>query len=74
MNVTARASLSVIVGVSVNVKLDREREQESETQRATNGMVWNVIPRNYIWSRIYLLTKTEINSRELTIAFFTYTL
>ena len=67
MNVTARARLSVIVHVSVIVKPDRERQHKRETQRTTNSIVWNVIPRNHTWSRTFLLKKTEINSRELTI-------
>ena len=57
MNVTARASLSVIVNVSVNVRPDRERQHKRETQRATNSMVWNVIPRNNTWIRTFLVTK-----------------
>ena len=46
MNVTASAGVSVSEIVSVSVRLDCEREHERETQRAKNGMVWIVIPRN----------------------------
>ena len=61
MNVTARASLSVIASVSVNERFDRERQHGRETQRATNIMVWNVNPRNPIWIRNLIQTKTEIH-------------
>ena len=71
MNVTARASLSVIVIVSVNVRPVRERQRKHETQRAQNRMVWNMIPIHHTWIRTSLLMKTAINSRGLTIACFT---
>ena len=68
MNVTARASLSVILNVSMNVRLHRERQHKHETQRAANIMVWNVIPRNHNWIRFLFLTKAEINYEELSNA------
>ena len=33
------------MSASVNAGSDREREHERETQRAKNGMVWDVIRR-----------------------------
>ena len=67
--------LTVSVSISTNVshhkcecERARERERERESQRAKNGMVWNVNPRIHTRIRTLIQMKTEINFENYAIS------